>query len=421
VRAFAVSSEIIRLGAHFNSFVFVLAVGVASDALWEVCAKTGAAMICSSIIRSGIDAATDKPVAVDFAETILTLRPAESVPDLYLAPGFVDLQVNGFAGVDFNDPHTPVDAVGRALDAMFSTGVTRCLPTVITGSADAMLACLRNLRRAQMELPHGRAIAGFHVEGPHIDPEDGPRGAHPERWVRPPDLDEFARWQEATDGNIRLVTLSPHWPAAPVYITALTKAGVLVSIGHTGASAEQIAGAVDAGAALSTHLGNAAHKMVPKFPNCLWDQLAEDRLYASFIIDGLHLDPSFLRVALRAKSVERTILVTDAAAPAGASPGRYRLGELDVELTGDDRVVLRGTQKLAGSSLRMHHAISNLMRIGGVSLGDAIRAATVNPARLIGLEGRSRGLVAGDRGDVVVFRRTPELAVEAVYLDGVRV
>src|SRR5579863_6560725 len=129
-------------------------------------------MICSDMICLGINAATDEPVAVEFAQTIRTIRPVESVPDLYLAPGFVDLQVNGFAGVDFNDPHTPVDEIGCALDAMFSTGVTRCLPTVITGPADAMLASLRSLRRAQMELPHGRAIAGFHVEGPHIGVED---------------------------------------------------------------------------------------------------------------------------------------------------------------------------------------------------------------------------------------------------------
>jgi N-acetylglucosamine-6-phosphate deacetylase len=373
------------------------------------------------MICLGIDAATDESVALEFAEMILAVRPSETAADVYLAPGFVDLQVNGFAGVDFNDPNTPVAEIGRALDAMFATGVTRCLPTVITGPAEAMLASLRNLRRAQMELPHGRAIAGFHVEGPHIGPEDGPRGAHPARWVRRPDIDEFARWQDATGGKIRIVTLSPHWPEACAYISAVTKTGVVASIGHTGANAEQIARAVDAGATLSTHLGNAAHKMVPKFPNCLWDQLAEDRLSASFIVDGLHLDPSFLRVALRAKSVERTILVTDAAAPAGAVPGRYRLGELDVEMTGDDRVVLAGTQKLAGSALRMNVAIGNLVKVGGVSLRDAVRTATTNPARVIGLEGRARGLTTGDSGDVVVFRQKPELAVEAVYLEGVRV
>jgi N-acetylglucosamine-6-phosphate deacetylase len=284
-----------------------------------------------------------------------------------------------------------------------------------------MLASLRNLRRTQMELPRGRAIAGFHVEGPHIGAEDGPRGAHPAQWVRPPDLAEFARWQDATDNNIRLVTLSPHWPEAPRYISALVKAGVVVSIGHTGANTEQIGRAADAGATLSTHLGNAAHKMVAKFPNCLWDQLAEDRLHASFIVDGLHLDPAFLRVALRTKSVERTILVTDAAAPAGAAPGNYRLGALEVELTSDDRVVLTGTRKLAGSALRMNHAIANLARIGGVSLRDAIRTVTINPSRLIGLEGRAEGLKTGDRGDLVVFRQTDGIAIEAVYLDGVRV
>jgi N-acetylglucosamine-6-phosphate deacetylase len=161
--------------------------------------------------------------------------------------------------------------------------------------------------------------------------------------------------------------------------------------------------------------------MLPKFPNGLWDQLAEDRLHASFIVDGLHLDAAFLRVALRTKSVERTILVTDAAAPAGAGVGHYRLGELDVELTLDDRVVLAGTKKLAGSALRMNQAIANLVRIGGVSLRDAIRTATINPARLIGLEGRGEGLKTGDRGDVVVFRQTGGIAVEAVYLDGIRV
>jgi N-acetylglucosamine-6-phosphate deacetylase len=283
-----------------------------------------------------------------------------------------------------------------------------------------MLASLRNLHRAKTTLPRGRAIAGFHVEGPHIGIEDGPRGAHPAQWVRPPDLAEFARWQDATAGYIRLVTLSPHWPDAPGYIAALTKSGVTVSIGHTGANAEQIAAAVDAGATLSTHLGNAAHGLLPKFPNYLLEQLAEDRLSASFIVDGIHLDESFLRVALRAKGVARTILVTDAAAPAGARPGRYRLGELEVDLTPDCRVVLAGATKLAGSALRMDRALANLMRIG-LTLDDALQTATVNPARLIHLEGRMQGLVPGDLADMVIFRNTETIEIEAVYLDGERV
>jgi N-acetylglucosamine-6-phosphate deacetylase len=371
------------------------------------------------MICSGKNVATGEFVAVDFDGAIRSVKSIEpGSDDIYVAPGFVDLQINGFAGVDFNDPDTAMDEIRRALDAILATGVTRCLPTVITGPPDEMLASLRNLYRAKTSLPRGRVIAGFHVEGPHIGAEEGPRGAHPAMWVRPPDLDEYARWQEATQGNIRLVTLSPHWPGAPIYIAALTKAGVTVSIGHTGAHADQIAAAVNAGATLSTHLGNAAHQSLPKFPNYIWDELAEDRLSASFIVDGIHLDESFLRVALRAKGVERTILVTDAAAPAGASPGRYRLGELDVELTADDRVVLAGTAKLAGSSLRMNHAIANVVRVGGLTLREAIRTATINPARLIRLAGRAGGLTPGDRADIVVFRQARSVEIEAVYLEG---
>jgi N-acetylglucosamine-6-phosphate deacetylase len=292
---------------------------------------------------------------------------------------------------------------------------------VITGAPDDMLACLRNLRRAQTTIKWGRAMAGFHVEGPHIGPEDGPRGAHPARWVRPPDLAEFQRWQEATDGQIRLITLSPHWPGAAEYIAAIVEAGVTASIGHTGATEAQIAAAVDAGATLSTHLGNAAHAVLPKHPNYIWDQLAEDRLSASFIVDGIHLGPAFLRTALRAKTVERTVLVTDASAPAGAAPGRYRLGEQEADLTEDGRVVLAGTDKLAGSALRMNQGVANLVQLGGLSLRDAVRTATVNPARVIRLEGRMRGLEPGERADIVAFRfKDATVEIDAVWLDGVR-
>ena len=377
------------------------------------------------MICFGRNVATGELISIEFGETIKAVRPHESDSPGHdgslLAPGFFDLQVNGFGGVDFNNPATSVNDIASALDAMFATGVTRCLPTIITGPPEAMVACLRTLRRAQLELPHGRAIAGFHIEGPHIGAEDGPRGAHPLQWVRPPDLHEFQRWQSVTGNNIRIVTLSPHWPAASEYIAAVRESGAVVSIGHTGATSEQIAAAIDAGATLSTHLGNAAYKMLPKFPNCIWDQLADDRLNASFIVDGLHLDASYLKAALRAKTVERTILVTDAAAPAGAQPGHYRLGELDVELSADDRVVLTGTRKLAGSALRMNKAIENLVKIGGIGLGDAVQTATTNPAKLIAFEGRMRGFEAGERADIVVFRETPQIQVEAVYLDGVKV
>lgn len=303
----------------------------------------------------------------------------------WLSPGFTDLQVNGFAGVDYNSPVASAEQIKYSLGVMLSTGVTQCLPTVITGSPENMLGALRNLARVADPL-----IAGFHVEGPHISPEDGPRGAHLRGWVRPPDVREYQRWQDATDGRVKLVTLSPEWPEAPHYIETLVRDGVAVSIGHTSATAAQIADAAHAGATLSTHLGNGAHATLPRHPNYIWEQLAEDRLSASFIVDGLHLSDTFLRVALRAKGITRTVLVTDAVMPAMCTPGPYMLGEVEVELKDDQRVVLRGGTRLAGSSLRMDHAISNVMRIAGVSLEDAVEMASVNPARIVGLKPRGR-------------------------------
>ncbi len=245
----------------------------------------------------------------------------------------------------------------------------------------------------------------------------------PRQWVRPPDLDEWARWRDATHGLIRLVTLSPHWPEAPRYIEALVGEGVIVSIGHTGASAEQIDAAVRAGATMSTHLGNGAHAILRRHPNYIWDQLADDRLCAGFIVDGIHLPSSFLKVALRAKTVERSILVTDAAAPAGAAVGRYQLGEQAVDHTADGRVVLAGTEKLAGSALRIDRGIENLMHLGGLSLRDAVQTATVNPARWTKIPQRQHGLQTGERADIVVFNydeSNHKIDVRATYVDGVR-
>ncbi len=365
---------------------------------------------------AGTNITSGKQICIEFGRTITSIRPNPTAPsDLFLAAGFVDLQVNGFAGIDFNNPSVSFRQIDSAIQTILATGVTSFLPTVITNSPAQMVESLRNLHRALQELRSGHAIAGFHIEGPHIGAEDGPRGAHPAHWVRPPDPGELEVWQEVTEGRIRLVTLSPHWPEAPNYIKLATRSGVAIAIGHTGATADQLAAAVDAGATLSTHLGNAAHALLRRHPNYLWDQLAEDRLSASFIVDGIHLGAAFLRVALRAKGKNKAILVTDAAAPAGTAPGHYRLGELDVELTSDDRVVLEGSTKLAGSSLRMNRAISNVVRIGGVTLQHALQMATVNPAGIIGLES---GLHRGAPADIVVFKIADPIQIESVYLRG---
>ncbi len=343
----------------------------------------------------------------------------------YVAPGFIDVQVNGFAGVDYCSPVTPHEEIARSVRAQFATGVTRLFPTVITGGYDDMAGAIRNLACAKAALgAEGRAMEGFHMEGPHISPEDGPRGAHPRGCVRPPDVDEFKRWVDLSDGHLKLVTVAPEWPGISAYIEAAVGAGVVVSIGHTGANAKQLADAVSAGATMSTHLGNGAHAVMARHPNYIWEQLADDRLAASFIVDGIHLPQSFIKVALRAKGIERSVLVTDAVMPAGCQPGRYRLGEVDVELHADDRVTLVGQDRLAGSSLKMHRGIEKLMTLAGLSLTEAVTMATRNPARVCRVHGRQRGLAPGERADLVLFEVHPvtrAIQVNEVFVDGERV
>ena len=359
---------------------------------------------------AGKIAGTDAVLRVEYGNVIQAVDDLIHPPEIgeFLAAGFIDLQVNGFAGVDYNDPATPAEAIAGSIHTMFETGVTRLLPTIITGSEDRITGALRNLTRAKDELqrngaPEAEAIAGFHVEGPHISPETGPRGAHPLEHIRPPDISEFQLWQEAADGNIRLVTVSPEWEQTPAYVRALVSTGIVVSVGHTKATSEQIQATVAAGATMSTHLGNAAHATLPKTQNYIWDQLAEDRLTASFIVDGIHVPGPFLRAAMRAKGVERTVLVTDAVMPAMCTPGPYKLGQVDVELREDGSVVLRGETRLAGSALRMDRAIGNAVRLGGLSLREALVAATVNAARAGRIAGRQRGLTPGEKADLVRF------------------
>jgi N-acetylglucosamine-6-phosphate deacetylase len=382
------------------------------------------------MICNGIDPGTGDELEIRFSDFIESVDPLlnrsspRSSDDIYVTPGWIDLQVNGFAGVDYNTPSATQEEIARSIRAILQTGVTRFYPTVITGSPQDMLGAFSNLAKAKEAMWEGAAMEAFHLEGPYISPDDGPRGAHPVRWVRSPDLEEFQRFQEAARGDIRLVTLSPEWPAAPRFIETLVREGIVVSIGHTRATSDEIAAAVSAGATLSTHLGNGAHAVLARHPNYIWDQLADDRLAASFIVDGIHLAPSFLKVALRAKGLERSLLVTDAVMPAGCAPGHYKLGEVDVELHSDGSVRLLGGTRLAGSALRMDRALQNVMQIAGLNLREASTLATRNPARLGRIASRQRGLNPGERADLVRFRvhqATGAIEVLETFLAGHRI
>jgi N-acetylglucosamine-6-phosphate deacetylase len=304
-------------------------------------------------------------------------------------PGLFDLQVNGFAGVDFNGAGLTADAVAGALERMRATGVTRCLPTLITSAFDRFAANARILA----SIPDA-AIVGIHMEGPYLSPADGPRGAHPREHVTLPSVDDFRRRQEAADGRIRLVTLAPELPGALALVEHLVAAGVRAAIGHTAATPVQIAGAIAAGATLATHLGNGCAAVLPRHPNAIWELLAADGVFASLIADGHHLPAATVKAMIRAKGPQRTILITDAIAAAGSAAGAYALGPVDCVLGDDGRVSLPGTPYLAGSSLTLDRALANAVRFTGLSIDEVIPMASTIPARYLGVA--TAGTVTAD-------------------------
>jgi N-acetylglucosamine-6-phosphate deacetylase len=294
-------------------------------------------------------------------------------------PGFLDLQVNGFAGVDFNDPATTVEQFHASLAALRRTGVTQLLPTLVSAPFDRFARCARTVLDGRTD-----AVLGIHMEGPYISPEDGPRGAHRREDIEPASLDDFKRRQDAAGGQIRLVTIAPEVPGALPLIEYLRQQGVHAAIGHTAASPEQVRDAIRAGATLSTHLGNGCANMLPRHPNFLWEQLAADDLTASLIIDGHHLPPATVKVMVRAKTPARVVLVTDATAAAGQPPGDYQLGGVRVHLDDTGRVAVPGQPNLAGSALSMDRAVGNMVRFAGVPLDEALAMASTRPATYLG-------------------------------------
>ena len=305
-------------------------------------------------------------------------------------PGLFDLQVNGFAGVDFNRPGVSTAELDHAAEAMRRTGVTRFLPTLITAPLEAFSSCARALARWKHP-----GCAGIHAEGPYISPTEA-RGAHPPAHIVPASVDDFRRRQDAAEGRIVLVTVAPEVLGGLELIEHLVDAGVHVAIGHSNADPAQVRDAVRAGATISTHLGNGCAPGLPRHPNLIWEQLAADELTACFIVDGHHLPAATLKSMVRAKTPARTALVTDATAGAGAPPGRYGIGELEIERGIDGRVVLPGTPKLAGSALTLDQAIARTVRETGLSIEDVWPMASTVPAAAVGTSPAGRVVAEWD-------------------------
>lgn len=321
----------------------------------------------------------------------------------WLAPGLVDVQVNGYGGQEFSSAELTPQKVSEIAETMLAFGVVQFCPTVTTQSFDVLRHAMHTIAAACESLPLvGRTIPGIHLEGPYIAPEDGPRGAHPLDHCRRPDWDEFQRLQEAAGGRIRILTMSVEFDESPAFIEKVAGTGVVVSIGHSAADSAHIRRAVDAGVRFSTHLGNGSHRTLPRFPNYLWDQLAEDRLTAGLIADGHHLPPEVVKTFIRAKTASRCVLVSDMSGLAGLPPGRYGSHLCELEILDDGRLVIAGQrQLLAGASRPIGTGVANVMRFAGVDLAAAIRMAVEQPLRLLGLEPRS--LDVGQPADLVQF------------------
>jgi len=353
----------------------------------------------------------DKIVRVESIEST-----EENLPTL--VPGFVDLQVNGYKGIDFNHNILSRKDWKKVITSLAEVGTTEFFPTFITNSFEQLKTNFEASEKALDEL-NGFAsfVGGYHLEGPYLSKENGPRGAHNLKFIRDPNWDEFLRLQEAANGKIKLLTLSPEWENSEQFIAKVVNSGVKVGIGHTAANSLQIERAVAAGASLSTHLGNGAHVQLPRHPNYLWDQLSEEELFASVIADGHHLPKNVLSVFNKVKQ-EKMFLVSDSVALAGMPPGNYNTavgGE--VTLTNEGKLHLTKEERiLAGSAQNIWQGIQYLVKENICTFSEAINKASILPRQYI--SGNSKNdLTVGTLANMVLINSKTNV-IETTIKDG---
>lgn len=351
-------------------------------------------------------------------EVLGPIREATS----YVWRGFVDLQVNGFAGVDFADEQLSPDGLISVLPKLFSTGVTGFLPTLITNEVSKLRRQLGVFEKAcQQSSMMGRATLGYHLEGPWLSP--GPsHGAHDPQQMRLPECSDLRALMDAASGRVRMITIAPELPGVLDFIRCAREAGIIVAIGHTDGTAADIYRAAEAGATLSTHLGNGCPQLLDRHRAPFWAQLADDRLQASLICDTFHVTPELVKIVARVKGASRCVLVTDAMQAAMMPPGTYRIANTVAELLPSGQVVRADRTSMAGSALTMDRAVTNFQKAVGCSLLEALNSATKNPLTALGCPGTSQGITAGQPADLVLFDLNDSaICVRETLLGGERV
>lgn len=335
----------------------------------------------------------------------------------YVAPGLIDVQINGYMGVDFSGADLTVEKIRKATRALWEAGVTTYFPTIITSDINRMKENFAVLALAKEDEEIGKSIAGFHLEGPYISPVAGYRGAHLEKYIKKPDWEEFQAMQKAANDGIKLITLAPELEGAITFIRKCVESGVVVSLGHHNGTAEEIHLAVDAGARMATHLGNGCANEINRHHNPLWPQLSNDRITPSIIADGFHLTREEVRTFYKVKGPDKTILVSDALDLAGLPPGEYVRGERKLLLT-SNVVKLPIENVLAGAASPISKCVGVIMEFTHCSLKDAIQMASTNPARMFSLDDLGE-IEQGKRADLIVFSmENNEMVIKKTYVAG---
>ena len=310
-------------------------------------------------------------------------RKNETTPAI---PGFVDLQINGYQGVDFSRPDLTVEGVESVAGAVRAQGTAAFLHTVVTAAVDSFRRNLPILGQAVRSESLQGCLLGLHIEGPWISPETGFVGAHNQEYVIAPDPDLLREMWKWSDGTLRLLTLAAELPGASELVACAAELSIAVSIGHSNFDDAGLQRIVDAGATGLTHLGNGLAGVVDRHRNPIWSGLANDDVTAMIIPDGFHLPPALIKTILRAKGVERTIVVSDVSALGGLDPGEYFINGNPVVLERSGRIRTRDANFLAGSSLTMLPSMNHLASLDLLSVPELLAIGFYNPLRFIGVE-----------------------------------
>ena len=361
----------------------------------------------SEVVDSPVVVIEDARIAALGARSAMEVPAGRHLdfPGCVLAPGLIDIHIHGGAGHDVME----ADGAGLASveQGLLRSGVTAYVPTTVTAPLDRLLSTLNKLGAY---VSHNRSTTGvralgIHLEGPFIS--HAKRGVHPTADLLPPSPALLERFWQASHGTIRIITIAPELPGAIETIAHARKLGIVVSVGHSNADSVETQAAIAAGAAHATHTFNAMRPLDHREPGILGVVLSDDRLTADIIADGIHIAPAVLDLFIKAKGLERAILITDAISASGMPDGNYRLGEMNVTVR-EGRCEHEG--KLAGSVLTLDRAVRNIIRHAGVSLQTAIQFATLNPARRLEIEADRGVLAPGRSADLVALNSNGEIA-----------